>query len=107
MPFWLFDFVLFCHCGAVLAHTGSQGIKGWSQQDWGELLGGGDAHGCNVWQSASSNPCLFFPFEIDVKKKIRSRGRLELCTTSVFVRRKREQNSDATIILTVKKKETE
>lgn len=55
--------------------------------------------------------CLSFPFEIDVtEKKTKKKnpgGHLKLCTTSVFVRRKREKDSDARIILTVKKKETE
>lgn len=51
-----------------------------------------------------NEPLFVFPVEVYVKRKKKVHGHLEQCTTSAFIRRKREQNSDATILLTVKKK---
>lgn len=54
-----------------------------------------------VWQSASSNPSVRFSLSnliLKKKKKSKVQERLEPCATSAFIRRKREQNSDATIL---------
>lgn len=64
----LLNIFLFCQSRGILTRAGPWGIKGWSQQDWGELLEGRGEGVHMVAKSGSLPPqtCLFFPFEIDV-----------------------------------------